>query len=738
MPRRLWAILAVAFGVSLSVIDSAIANVALPTIGLELGISAADSIWIVNAYQLAIMVSLLSFSALGDVVGYRKVYIGGLMLFTVASVGCALSTSLPTLVLARVMQGFGAAAVTSVNTTLIRIIYPKAQLGRGMGINATVVAVSSVAGPTLAAGILSVAQWPWLFAVNIPIGLVALWLSRRFLPDNPVRVSARRFDWRDAVMNALTFGLLMASVEGFSHGLDPRLLTLGIAALLIVGFFFIRSQLREPYPILPFDLLRISIFSVSVVTSICSFLGQMLAMVALPFYLQHEFGYDEVATGLLMTAWPAVIMVVAPVAGMLVERIHAGLLGGTGLTAMAAGLFLLAFLPEHPAPGDIVWRLVLCGAGFGLFQSPNNSILSTSLPTLVLARVMQGFGAAAVTSVNTTLIRIIYPKAQLGRGMGINATVVAVSSVAGPTLAAGILSVAQWPWLFAVNIPIGLVALWLSRRFLPDNPVRVSARRFDWRDAVMNALTFGLLMASVEGFSHGLDPRLLTLGIAALLIVGFFFIRSQLREPYPILPFDLLRISIFSVSVVTSICSFLGQMLAMVALPFYLQHEFGYDEVATGLLMTAWPAVIMVVAPVAGMLVERIHAGLLGGTGLTAMAAGLFLLAFLPEHPAPGDIVWRLVLCGAGFGLFQSPNNSILIASAPPERSGSASGMLATARLIGQTTGAALMALLFHIVPDDSTHTALLLAGGFAFTGAVVSLTRIRLPLPEGLARQKK
>ena len=92
------------------------------------------------------------------------------------------------------------------------------------------------------------------------------------------------------------------------------------------------------------------------------------------------------------------------------------------------------------------------------------------------------------------------------------------------------------------------------------------------------------------------------------------------------------------------------------------------------------------------------------------MAAGLFLLAFLPEHPTDFDIIWRLVLCGAGFGLFQSPNNSILIASAPPERSGSASGMLATARLIGQTTGAAMMALLFHIVPENSTHTALLLA----------------------------
>ena len=345
MPRRIWAILAVAFGVSLSVIDSTIANVALPTISRALGISSADSIWVVNAYQLAIVVSLLSFSALGDLVGYRKIYIGGLALFTAASVGCALSQSLGTLVAGRVLQGFGAAAVTSVNTTLIRIIYPRNRLGRGMGINATVVAVSSVAGPTLAAGVLSAAEWPWLFAVNIPVGLVALALSRRFLPANPVRVRDRRFDWRDAAMNALVFGLLMASVEGFSHGLDPRIVALGAAVLVPVGFVFIRRQLREPYPILPFDLLRIPIFSVSVLTSICSFLAQMLAMVALPFYLQHACGYDDVATGLLLTAWPAVIMVVAPVAGLLVERVHAGLLGGTGLAAMAAGLLLLVTKP---------------------------------------------------------------------------------------------------------------------------------------------------------------------------------------------------------------------------------------------------------------------------------------------------------------------------------------------------------------------------------------------------------
>lgn len=285
MPRRLWAILAVTFGVALSVLDGTIANVALPTIAHELGVSSADSIWVVNAYQLAIVVSLLSFSTLGDVVGYRRIYIGGLVFFTLSSVGCAFAGSLEMLIAMRVIQGFGGAAVVSINTSIIRIIYPRDQLGRGMGINATVVAIASVAGPTLAAAILSMASWHWLFAINIPIGIAAVWLSMRFLPYNPVRLSDRRFDWRDGVMNALTFGLLIASVEGFSHGLDPRIVACGASAFCVVGYLFVRSQLRKPYPLLPFDLLRIPIFSLSVFTSICSFVAQMLALVALPFFL---------------------------------------------------------------------------------------------------------------------------------------------------------------------------------------------------------------------------------------------------------------------------------------------------------------------------------------------------------------------------------------------------------------------------------------------------------------------
>ncbi len=381
MPRRIGAIIAVAFGVALSVIDGTIANVALPTIARHLTISEADSIWIVNAYQLAVMVSILTFSNLGDVIGHRKIYLSGLLLFTVASVGCALADSYATLVAARAAQGLGSAAVVSVNTTLIRIIYPKTHLGRGLGVNATVVAISSVAGPSLAAAILSVAEWPWLFAINIPIGFVAIALSYRFLPQNPARIAGRKFRWQDGVMSALTFGLMMLSVEGFSHGVDLRWIAAGVAAFAVVGYRFVKTQLTRDFPILPFDLLRIPIFSLSVLTSVSSYLAQMLAMVALPFYLQHECGYDDVRTGLLMTAWPAIVMLIAPLAGLMVERIHAGLLGGTGLVLMSAGMLLLALLPEGAAAADIIWRMMLCGAGFALFQSPNNSVLIASAPT---------------------------------------------------------------------------------------------------------------------------------------------------------------------------------------------------------------------------------------------------------------------------------------------------------------------------------------------------------------------
>ncbi|WP_455820405.1 MFS transporter [Pseudomonas cerasi] len=372
--------MAIALGITVAVLDGAIANVALPTIARELHASPAQSIWIVNAYQLAIIVSLLSLSFLGDMLGYRRVYQCGLVLFTCTSLFCALSDSLSMLTFARVLQGFGGAALMSVNTALIRIIYPQRHLGRGMGINSLIVAVSSAAGPTVAAAILSVASWQWLFLINIPVGIAALYLALRFLPDNQQKSQAQRFDIVSGVMNALTFGLLISLLSGFAQGVDSRLLLAELILLLVVGTLFIRRQLRMTFPLLPVDLFRIPVFALSIGTSVCSFCAQMLAMVSLPFFLQSVLGRSEVATGLLLTPWPLATMVMAPIAGRLIERVHAGLLGAIGLAMFACGLFALALLPASPADGDIVWRMILCGAGFGLFQSPNNHTIISSAP----------------------------------------------------------------------------------------------------------------------------------------------------------------------------------------------------------------------------------------------------------------------------------------------------------------------------------------------------------------------
>jgi len=406
IPQRYGAILTIIIGIAMAVLDGVITNVALPTIASDLHVSPASSIWVVNAYQIAIVISLLSFAFLGDMFSYRRVYQCGLAFFTATSFLCALSDSLTMLTLARIAQGFGGAALMSVNTALIRLIYPQRSLGRGMGINSFVVAVSSAAGPTIAAAILAVGSWQWLFLINVPLGIISLLLAIRYLPANPPRRSTTRFDLPSAVMNALTFGLLILALGGFAQGQSPTLIAAEVVAMLLIGYLFIRRQLGLPVPLLPVDLLRIPLFSLSICTSICSFCAQMLALVSLPFFLQTVLGRSEVEAGLLLTPWPLATMVMAPLAGYLIERVHAGLLGAVGLAVMAAGLLALALLPAAPSVIDIIWRMMLCGAGFGLFQSPNNHTIITAAPRqrsggasgmLGTARLLgQSIGAALV------------------------------------------------------------------------------------------------------------------------------------------------------------------------------------------------------------------------------------------------------------------------------------------------------------------------------------------------------
>src|SRR6202034_2983695 len=198
--RRIWAVVAISLAVGMASLDTAIANIALPSIAADLKVSPADVVWVVNVYQIAMVATLLPLGALGEIVGHQRIYLGGLLLFTIASLGCACAGSLPTLLIARVLQGLGASGLMSVNSALIRFVYPSRMLGRGYGYNAMVVGTAFTFGPTIASAILALGTWPWLFAVNIPFGLTAMAIGIRTLPPTPR--AAHGFDFVGALLAA--------------------------------------------------------------------------------------------------------------------------------------------------------------------------------------------------------------------------------------------------------------------------------------------------------------------------------------------------------------------------------------------------------------------------------------------------------------------------------------------------------------------------------------------------------
>ena len=398
------ALIAVFLGVALGALDTSIANTALPAISADLNASAAASVWIVNAYQLAVVAGLFPLAALGDLVGARRVFLWGIAVFTVASLGCALAPDLLWLSLARGVQGLGAAGVMSVNIALIRILYPAARLGRGVGLNAFIVGSSFTLGPSVASLILSVADWPWLFGISVPLGLLALVFGWSTLPNTVPQ--AHKVDPITAVLSAVCFGTLIygvgsaAQLSGWPHIVLP----LVVAALS--GSWLVVRQRGHAVPMLPVDLFRLPLFKLSAVTAVGAFATQGIAFVALPFYFEQVLNRDPIQTGFLMTAWPAVVALLAPFAGRLSDRVAPALLGGIGLCLLSTGMVSLFLLDANATTESIVFRMALCGLGFGLFQSPNLRAIMSSAPAnrsagasavIAMARLMgQTHGAAAV------------------------------------------------------------------------------------------------------------------------------------------------------------------------------------------------------------------------------------------------------------------------------------------------------------------------------------------------------
>ena len=376
--RRRWALLAIFTALAMSALDVAIANVALPAIANDLHTTPADVIWVVNVYQIAMVAALLPVAALGEIVGHQRVYLWGLLLFTAASLGCACAWSLPSLLVARFLQGLGAAGIMSVNTALVRFVYPERLHGRGFGNNALVVATAFTLGPTIASGILSVGAWPWLFAINVPFGVAAILVGLKTLPQTPR--AAHAFDYPGALLTSACLCLFILGIGSAAHNTSPWLVIAELIGAVVFGALLMRRQADHPAPMLPIDLFRRPIFALSVATAVCTFAVQGLAFVSLPFYFEDVLHRTQVETGFFMTPWSLVVGIMAPIAGRLSDRHPAGLLGGLGLAMLGVGMVLLAMLPPEPSVADIVWRMAVCGCGFGFFQTPNMKAIMSSAP----------------------------------------------------------------------------------------------------------------------------------------------------------------------------------------------------------------------------------------------------------------------------------------------------------------------------------------------------------------------
>lgn len=375
--QRRWVMGCAILGVVLAGLDSAIANIALPTMARDLHASDAATVWVVNSYQLAVTICLLPAASLGETFGLKRIYGTGLVLFTIASLGCALAPTLNALVAARLLQGLGGSCMAALGGALVRVIYPRARLGQGFALIALAVAISAAAGPSIAAVILSAATWPWLFLVNVPLGIIAIPLFLAVAPAGSRR--PRRLDILGALLNAAALGLVVVGVDGLGS-LRPGIALAELLAGLGFGAALFWQQSRQATPLLPLDLLHIPLFTLSVCTAICSYAAQILAYISLPFLFQSVMHRSAVATGLLVTPWPLLVAVAAPIAGRLSARYPASILGSAGMTALCAGLLLLAAMPTHPADWDVAWRMGVCGVGFGFYQTPNNLTLMTAGP----------------------------------------------------------------------------------------------------------------------------------------------------------------------------------------------------------------------------------------------------------------------------------------------------------------------------------------------------------------------
>lgn len=434
--RQKFAVATVLAAMVLVVLNTAIANVALPTIANSLSVTPGLSIWVITAYQTGLLIALLPCAALGESWGYRRIFTIGVALFTIATLLCALAPTLPWLIAARFLQGLGGAAVMALGIALLRNIIPPQQLGAAIGWNALAVALSSAIGPVLCAGILSIASWPWLFTTLLPLGALVL-ISTRTLPTD--QGTAQQIDLCSVGLNAGAFISLVFAAEFLAD--RPVLVILLVITSGLQFTALVKRELPKKIPLIPLDLLKINTFQSSVIASVLCFSGQTAGIVALPFYLQHNLGLEMLMVGIFMIPWPLAVALTASLTSHLAERWSTAALCSIGGGTLATGLAAISLWPTKSDPALLFPFTVICGLGFGLFNVANNRSMFFSAPInrSGAAGGMQGvarlFGQTAGAVIMTMLFTVFSKEAvpQIGLGIGavlaLLAALVSVSTI---------------------------------------------------------------------------------------------------------------------------------------------------------------------------------------------------------------------------------------------------------------------------------------------------------------------
>lgn len=405
-PRRYLAAAAILIGVIMAALDSSIVNISLPSIAGALQVDSASIIWVTNGYQVASAATMLICASLGSRIGERRFYTAGMVLFTLASLGCSLSPTFGMLVTMRTLQGVSYAVMISVGLGLYRVIFPPHALGTILGLNALAFAVGTAIGPALGGLIISYLDWPWLFYINLPLGALAIVFSLISLGVDTEK--EKGFDWGGAVTSAAALGLMVIAVDQIGRW-DSRLLMLcGVASVVLLAIFA-NVQTRSKSPLLPPDIFRSRRYTFAVISSVSMFVAQGMALVGLPFVLQHAYHYSVLESAFIFTPWPVAVAICAPVAGRLSNHLNPTQISTVGVVIFSLGLGSLALLPEVATVNDFLWRVAVCGIGYGLFLPPNNKEMFSNVASnrTVTASGVLSTARTAGQSIGAALVAMV-------------------------------------------------------------------------------------------------------------------------------------------------------------------------------------------------------------------------------------------------------------------------------------------------------------------------------------------